>query len=482
MKILLINPSKQHQVWAGVPDIFNSKDIYLFPPLGILYLASGVQAFAPGHEVRVLDCVADTYSYPQLQEHIRQLKPEVVGVMAVTHNLVDVKYTVQAARAALPQCHIIVGGPHCWVYPESVIAWDEVDAVLEGEGEHALGEWLNALEAGTGLDKVPGWRFKHKGEVVVNPKRESWHDLDALPFPARSLLRDKPYFTPAMRSRRATTLITSRGCPYRCVFCSTHKEFRSRSAANIVDELEACQQELGIEEVHFIDDTFNINSQRVIEVAQEILRRKLKLQWGFKGSCSSVTPEMLDIAREAGCTKIHYGVETHTPEGLKALNKRASMEQIKAAFALTRQAKIRAIAYLMLGCPHEHSREEVLGARSFIRELDPDYVVEAIFSPYPDAPIFAEGVKLGLWPADCWEKFMRDPTPDYQLPTVWNQYLSKEEILELLKELHRSFYFSPKVIWRTFSSIQTPTELKRIILGGLSLLRMEFLRPQARRI
>jgi radical SAM superfamily enzyme YgiQ (UPF0313 family) len=385
-------------------------------------------------------------------------------------------------KRTCPETHVIIGGPHTRAFPEEAIALSHVDAICRGDGEETLVEWLEALESRSSLDTVKGISFKRGKEVIVNPDRELIHDLDTLPFPDREGIELHRYYTPGMKKKVTTTVISSRGCPYRCSFCSVPKGYRSRTPQGITDELEECVKRHGIEEIHFIDDLFNISAERVMEICTEIINRKIKICWGFKGSCAHTTLEMLKAAKEAGCVKAHYGVETFTEEGLKSINKNTTLEQIFQVFRWTREAGIKAVAYMIIGCPHEKSSEEILKVRDFIRKLDPDFVVYSLYTPYPDAPIFSKGVELGLWSKDVWRSFMRNPVEEYDLPTVWNQYLSKEELLKLFKIVHRDFYYDPKVILRTLGSVESAVDLVRLARGGLQLLRLELLGAKGRRI
>lgn len=475
MKVLLVKPPKLNQVWVGIPDIFNAKDIYLYPPLCLMTLSGYLKPNYPQHQIELLDTVADGLSYTAAGARIGEINPGIIGIRALTHNLVDVVETIREARKACPKAHITLGGPHLRVYPDQAIGLPEVDSVVLGDGEVTIGELANALEEGKDLETVAGIYFKKDGQVIKNEPREPIHDLNTLPFPDRKALIDKPYFTPAMRKTKCTTLISSRGCPNRCSYCSTHKLYRNRTALNIVDEVEDCVSNLGIEEILFLDDTFNIENEKVMDVCREILKRKLKLEWGFKGACKNVTPELLGLAREAGCTKIHYGVETWSNEGLKAINKSVTIDEIMQAFKWTRKAGIRSIAFMMMACPFEKTKQDVLKAKDFIRKLDPDYVVYSAFSPYPDVPVFKEGVELGLWREDCWDEFLRNPKPGYDLPTFWNQYFTADDLIELFKELNRGFYYNPRTVMRSISNLRSMAELQRLVRGGLTLLKMEMM-------
>ncbi|MCE1247898.1 MAG: B12-binding domain-containing radical SAM protein [Firmicutes bacterium] len=479
MKVALINPPKIHQVWAGVPDIFNGKDIYLFPPLGIMYLSSAIKHFTK-HQVLLFDAQPFDMDAVQVADAAAAENPDVVGITVQTHNLVDVHTVIKRLRDKLPKVHIIIGGPHCWTFPEKAILIPGVDAILRGDGERAICEWLDALESNSGKEKVAGIYYKdEKGEIHQNEIRHVEKHLDELPFPDRDSLPRERYYTPGMKSSKTTTLITSRGCPYQCNFCNTYQRYSVRSAKSIVDEMEHCRDKYGIEEIHFIDDLFNRTSERVIEIANEMMSRNLKMRWGFKATCRQTTPEMLKIAKEAGCTKIHYGVETGTDEGLKSLNKSLTVEEIKKVFKMTKEADITSVAYMMIGIPHEKNRRDIMKTIRFINELDPDYVVYALLSPYPDTPLFQTGAELGLYEKDCWDKFIDNPEANYNLPTVWEEHMKKDELIKLFKKAHRDFYFNPSKVIRTLVKISTPSEFKRIFRGGMSLLKMELINGRA---
>lgn len=481
MKVLLVNPPKRRQVWAGVPDIFNDRHAYLFPPLGILYLSSYLKKHAR-HEVQVLDCLPEDLDEAGIAERIRRFEPDFVGLLCLSHNLVNVLMVARLAKRLDPRTHVMLGGPHPSAFPEEALSLAPVDSIVRGDGEATLVEWLEALANGSGFDQVPGVSYKERGEIRNNPDRALNRDLDSLPFPDREGIDLRSYFTPGMKKATTTTLVSSRGCPYHCEFCSVPRGYRARSAANIVDELQECRDRHGIQEVHFIDDLFNLNSKRVIQFSEELVSRKLDLCWGFKGSVANTTPEMLAAARGAGCVRAHYGVETFTDEGLKSLGKNTTVEEIFQVFRWTREAGIKAVAYMIIGCPHEKSREEILKVRDFIRRLAPDFVMYSLYTPYPDAPIFEKGVQMGLWDKDVWRRFMRDPVEDYDLPTAWTQHLSKDELLDLFKIVYRDFYYDPRIVLRTLRSVESLVDLKRLAKGGWQLLRMELLRPHARRI
>tara|TARA_B100000530_G_scaffold306019_1_gene229818 strand:- start:460 stop:1203 length:744 start_codon:yes stop_codon:yes gene_type:complete len=237
---------------------------------------------------------------------------------------------------------------------------------------------------------------------------------------------------------------------------------------------------LGITETHFIDDLFTPNSQWVLKFCDGIERRGLKFNWGYKTTIAGTTREQIRRCRETGCTKIHFGVESANNEGLDAWGKHCDTDDVHRVFKWCREEGVRSVAYIMLAGPHERSLQEACGNLDEMIKLDADFAVFAVFSPYPGTDSFAEGAKLGLYAADCWDRMMKDPLCGVEVPVCWEEHLSKAEILELLKIAHRRFYMRPKFIARQALGLSTGSELKRLAQGALSLLKLELLDSKSR--
>ena len=477
MKIVLIRPPEINRVWVGIPEFFNT-GIFLFPPLGIMQLKAYIEKYTQ-NEVIIYDSLIHKADYEKIARFIKHVAPQVVGISTFTHSLVDVVETARAIKRVNPLIHVVLGGPHTYTFTdksEHLLDLGCIDSIILGDGEETFKTMLEALDKKGGFEEITGIIYKDtRGNAIRKGGPVFIHNLDDLPFPLRDIYGVKYYYTPATEGSLMTTMITSRGCPNRCAFCNTYKDYRSRSVKNIVDEIEECAK-LGIREIFFVDDTFNISFKRVIDISKEILKRNLKVKWGFKARCDQVSPEMLLLAKKAGCTKIHYGVETGSNEGLKGLNKSMTIEQIEQAFKLTKRAGIRTIAFFMLGCPCETKKEDVLTTINFAKRLDADYAVFAIFSPYPDTASYLEGVKLGIFKSDQWEMFIKNPGRNYVLPTYWEESFSKKELFGLLKKAHRKFYLRPKILFENLFGFHSIAELWRTIKGGLALLKLEFLR------
>ncbi len=485
MKVLLINAPRINSIWCGVPDIFNGKDQHLFPPLGIMYLSAFLKE-RTDHEVGILDPNAETMGLSSIERRIREYAPDVVGITAMTHNLIDVHQCARIAKQVSPDIHVTVGGPHAISFPDEAIRLEFVDSiVVDRDAEVTFAEWVDALAGRRPRHDVAGVYFHDSdGTVVRNPARPILKDLSHLPFPDRSGVDLRQYYTPGMTGLVATTMATTRGCPQGCKFCLSTSAFSTRTAEDVVNEMEHCLG-MGIQEVQFVDDIFNAPASRVLAISDEILRRGIKMAWGYKATVHATTYESLERARQAGCTKGHFGVETGTEEGLAALGKTfVKLEHVRQVFKWCRELDLTSCAYIMIGTPVERSREDILRTIDFINELDPDYVVYAITSPYPHTPLWKEGAQLGLWDEGVWSDFMRNPTPELaaRIPTVWTQHMSKDELLRIFKEVNRRFYFSPRKIARTLARVSNVNEVKRIAQGGWAIARLQLMNAAGRRI
>ena len=315
MRILLINPPRNNELLGNNPAIIDDERGHN-PPLGLLYLAAYLERFTD-HQVEVLDAQVEEADYDTVREEIDRRKPDVAGITAMTFTLIDVLQTARLVKALDPSTQVVVGGPHVHLYPEETLAFPEVDYLVLGEGEVPFAQLLERIGDPKALAQVGGIAFKHDNHMTVTGIRDLEPDLDGLPFPARHLTPYKKYSSVIAKRSPITTMFTSRGCPYKCIFCDRPhlgKQFRARSARNIVNEIEDCER-LGIREFLIYDDTFTIQRQRVIDICDEIIRRKLEIGWDIRARVNTVDREMLHRLREANCERIHYGVESGTERG-----------------------------------------------------------------------------------------------------------------------------------------------------------------------
>jgi anaerobic magnesium-protoporphyrin IX monomethyl ester cyclase len=304
MKVLLVNPPRYNELIGNNPEIIEEERGHN-PPLGLLYLAGYLEKYSD-HEVAVLDAQAEELTYEQLEQSLAQKQADVVGIEAMTFTLIDVIKTVQLVKKVSPETKVVLGGPHVHIYPEETINLPGVDFLVLGEGERSFHYLLDHIHKPDQLKEMRGFVFKENGKVINTGISDSIYDLDSLPFPARHLTDITRYSSLLAKRDIVTTMFTSRGCPYRCTFCDRPfspvigREFRYRSAKNIVDEMEACTH-MGIYEFLIYDDTFSVRKDRVMDMCEEILRRKLKVGWDVRAHVNTVTPDLLKAMKKAGC-------------------------------------------------------------------------------------------------------------------------------------------------------------------------------------
>jgi anaerobic magnesium-protoporphyrin IX monomethyl ester cyclase len=471
MRVLLINPPREHELLGNNPAIID-EERGCNPPLGLLYVAGYLRRHR-NCEVEVLDAQVEDLTYPALREQISLRRPDVVGITAMTFTLIDVIETARLVKDVNPSAVVVLGGPHVHLFPDETLALPEVDYLVLGEGEVAFADLLDRLGDPRGLAQVAGIAFRANGAIVKTASRPLQDDLDALPFPARELTPYTKYTSVIARRAPITTMFTSRGCPYQCIFCDRPhlgKRFRARSATNVVDEMEQCVA-LGIREFLVYDDTFTIQRQRVLDVCAEIIRRKLDIGWDVRARVNTVDEEMLRKMRQAHCERIHYGVEAGTDRVLKVLQKGITLEQAEQAFRWSKQAGISTLAYFMVGAPTE-TREDILQTIEFAKRLAPDFVHVTIVTPFPGTQLYRMGLQQGILSHDFWQEFARNPRPDFY-PEYWEEKLSRAELQELVTTAYKSFYERPGYIVRRLLQVRSAGELMRKARAGVKVFLMK---------
>lgn len=470
MKVLLINPPSVNELIGNNPPIIEEERGYN-PPLGLLYLAAHLEKFS-SHEVAVIDSQVEALSWPALKERIAACGPDVVGITAMTFTLIDVLETARLVKEIDEKIPVVLGGPHAHLYPAETLGLPHVDYLVLGEGEIPFHHLIENLGHKGKLEEIHGLAFERNGKVINTGVRGFREDLDEIPFPARHLTPYWKYSSLLAKREPITTMFTSRGCPYRCIFCDRPhlgKRFRARSAKNVVDEMEECVN-LGIREFLIYDDTFTVRRKRALDICDEILRRKLDIGWDVRTRVDNVDKEMLKKIRRAGCERIHYGVEAGTDHVLKALRKDITIDQAREAFRLSREAGIETLAYFIIGSPTE-TRVEIAQTMKLARELAPDYVHITIMTPFPGTPLYFLGMQQGIIAGDPWRDFAANPKADFQ-PPYWEENFTRQELLDLLDRAYRDFYLRPGYALRRLLKTCSWGEFVRHAKAGWKVLRL----------
>lgn len=367
------------------------------PPLSLSYLAGVL--LPRGIEVEILDLLTSRPSAAKIRRKLEQYQPHVVGTTCAT-------MTFPAAARLLKVCKefdhgitTVIGGPHVsFATNDTFCRAPWIDVVVMGEGDTTVVELMSALEQGVDLGQVRGIAFHQDGRVVETAPRPLVQQLDDLPFPARHLLPLSKY-----RALGAScSVISSRGCPYGCIFCSAPKMFgkkvRFRRPQRVVDEMEFIQENFGFEKINIVDDTFTLSHRHTRELCREMIRRNLSIEWNAYSRVDTLNAELLDLMRQAGCTFLVFGIESGSQEVLDTSKKGISLDKVRAAAKLTSAAGIGSFASFILGLPGE-TAESANRTLSFARELFEGYGIQYGFhflAPFPGTEVFEEAEKFGI--------------------------------------------------------------------------------------
>ncbi len=357
-----------------------------FPHAGIGYLAAVlVENQVP---VRVLD-MALGYSQAVLLSALKSWKPTLVGITCTSYGFRQV-YELIAQVKGQGDYKVVIGGPHPSAIGPQTMAETMTDFAVRGEGEFTLLELCQALDSGTSeYGSIKGLIYRCGDEVVENSPRPFNLDLDSLPFPAYELFELEKYFG---YKDRCLPVVTSRGCPYQCVFCSIQtsmgRRFRARSAQNVVAELEHWYNR-GWRAFDFQDDNFTQDMERAKEICDLIVAKGLKITWTVKNGvrANRLDQELVEKMRRAGCVQISLGVESGNPQVLKDIKKGLKLEQVRQALTWTKAAGIKTVGFFMVGHPTE-TMESFLDTVRFARSLPFDQVDFTNTVPYPGTPLF----------------------------------------------------------------------------------------------
>jgi len=353
------------------------RSVFRFPPLGISYIAASLQE--AGYDVRLLDCTF--LERGEALQAALAAKADVVGVYCMATMMEEALWFASSLR---DHCQLLVtGGPFPTCDPARFLA--HFDVVVLGEGEEAMVELLRAHDADMDLGSVRGIAFRDErvglkpGEVNLHftEQRPLAKDLDCIPLPARDLLPNTSYirYGKEKYGYSVTTIMSTRGCPFRCEFCSNvihGGAYRERSTLNVMTEIEEVLA-LGYDRISFADDVFTLNRRRVSQLCREIGRRGLRFQWECLGRVDALDYPMALEMKHAGCTRIYFGIESGSNRILKLMNKQITTQQARDAVEAAHRAGIQAGAFFILFYPGD-TDDTVIETLRFAGSLPLDYL------------------------------------------------------------------------------------------------------------
>jgi len=476
-KILLIQPPA-----FALKD---KSDMNPNAPLGIAYIGSVLEA--AGYEVMILDAFVEGLENEipvdnervligltpaEIAQRIRDYSPDVVGVSSLfTIQRRNSHKVCEVAKSVSQNIIVVMGGPHPTAEPEMVLEDRNVDYVVLGEGEETMPELLNRLNAKKDISDIDGLCLRCNGKVVVNKKNRFIEDLDSIPFPARHLLPMEKYFRfkkshGVNRLSPYASIVTSRGCPFGCTFCSTHtvwgRRYRFRSARNVLEEIKYLVKNYGIKELLFEDDNLTLNGNRALEIFQGMIDENLGLIWRTPNgvAVSTLDNKLLDKMKESGCYQLGFAIESGNQRVLdNIIKKPLNLDEIPKLVRHSHRIGIDVILFLVVGMPGE-TIEDMKETFRFSRRLgiyDNQHI--SIATPYPGSELYRI----------CKERNLFAKEFNYDRLSIRNANIETEEwspddILRLVERERRKNYllcsFRNPVL---FAKALVPPGIKKIL-------------------
>ncbi len=417
MKILLVRYHDKDNINSReIKNVVGSMGIW--PPLGLLYLATMLKEH--GYSVEILDVIERGLDSAGARQAILESGADLIGITATTP---AIRGVLEAARFAKEAgAMVVIGGPHLEIFPDETLSFAEVDFAVQGDGEIPLLRLAEALSTPwPDFSRVPGLVYKQNGTVFKNGVYVE-KDLDSIPFPDWNLVRLRSY-SRADALIPLATMISGRGCPYRCGFCYrgvSGMVTRFRNPVSVVEEMEYLQKNWGVREIVFCNDTLTMRRDDIMAICDEILRRNMRIFWQGATRVDTVDPAMLKAMKGSGCKQLKFGIESGSSEILELMQKGISKEQARNAFLWCKKEKIRIGAYFIIGYAKENERT-IQETIDFARELGPDFVMFYAGIPLPGTDFYKLAVEAKKVAPDYWRDYVlgkRNDKITYLIPDM----------------------------------------------------------------
>jgi anaerobic magnesium-protoporphyrin IX monomethyl ester cyclase len=435
MKFSFVNPTPSSESMYMVPTAW--------PPLGILYCAGVLMN--EGVEVSILDQPAKGFSLDQTVSWVKKEDPDILGFSVLLSAAKEAPKIAELVKADNPNIIIVFGNYHATFNAERILKkYPFVDVVARGEGEYISLELARCLEKKENLNEVRGITFRKADKIISTPDRPLIKKVDELPFPDRNLTGAQytsTIFGVRVNTKKFTTLVSSRGCPFKCSFCGIRKfargMWRPRSVENVIEELEFLQSE-GYEQFLFADDNFTLNAKRVSKLCRRMRKAEMDIEWFCDSRVDHVSYDMFREMVKTGCRCLFFGIESGNQRILDYYKKGITPEQTERAVRKARKAGVDIIVgSFIVGAPDE-TRREIVNTLQFANKLDIDVPDVNILGAHTGTDIWNELVAKGLIDEEkYWETEVCIPR-DLSTPVPY------EEVRSLVYKYFKAFYLNPK--------------------------------------
>lgn len=433
-------------------------------PLGLAYLAPFLEK--DNHQVRIIDSATLGYKMEDVKNQIEKFNPQLVGVTATTSSIYDAYDVAKLAKSLDHKIRVVAGGPHVtFTAPQTLEECPFIDMVVRGEGEETFRELVNSLESYPGkiafLRKIKGITFRDDGRILETENRPFIKNLDELPFPAYHLLPMDSY---RLEHKRFAGIMSSRGCPFSCIFCSSSQFFgriwRARVPENVIEEIKLLKDKYGVKEVEFLDDTFTLNNKRAEKICDLLIKENLGISWSCSSRVDTISQSLIKKLKKAGCHTIYLGIESGSQEILNIISKGITLTQAEKAINLIKRVNLNTFATFIIGIPGE-TVKTIKKTVDFAKKLSPTFAQFTICTPYPGTKLFQMAKEKGWLLTRDWSNYtivdqvMRIPGA---VATTLNRWLLRAYL---------SFYLRPRFIFEQLKRKDLFFFIIRKVLRGI---------------
>jgi len=472
-KVLLISPGLSTKKQAGgLKDIAN-----VLPTLGIGYIASVLEK--DGFDVSILDCIGEPLTLEEIINKAHCIKPDLIGITA-TILTINAAYEIgQRLKEDSSSIPLVIGGPQFCSSPRETLDKDIFDIGVLGEGEETFLEIAQAVRNGNfSPERIQGIVYKKDGKIVEGNPRSYILDLDTIPYPARHLYPPLSVYKPvpaSYKKKPVGLMITSRGCPYQCIFCDRAvfgNRFRAHSPKYVVDEMELLMKNFGAKEIRFMDDTFTMDTKRAYAICERILKRGIKVPWTCLTRVDRVDYDLLKTMKKAGCWQVIYGIESGDDEMLKRIKKGVTVAENEKAVKMAKKAGLNVRATFVFGMPGETSNS-IRKTVNFAKKSKLDVVNFFTVILYPGNELYKIAKSEGKVIHSNYEHYTSlidaEETKLHYLP----EGMEERELKNSIVQAYRDYYFRPSFIMRQAFSIRSVYDINRYWQAFKSLVSLK---------
>jgi len=470
VKVLVTNPPWPGPGYGARSDVrwpHKRSDKFIEYPIYLAYVVAILEK--AGMEVEFIDAVVEEMSIPDFAEAAAKINPHMVVIECSTPSIEYDLSTAKGLKEKMSDVFVVLVGSHPTFFHREIMKENpQIDAICRGEFDLTVKDLAVALSNGDKLDEIRGITYRNREGVQVNQDRPLIKNLDELPFPARHIVKGDHYRQGTFTGKNCTTVVSSRGCPYRCTYCLWPRtlygsRFRARSAENVVAEIEQVVRDYHIDEIYFDDDSLALNRARILRICQLINQKDIRIKWIPQCRVDSMDEEVLGDMKKAGCRYIRFGVESGSQKMLDIMKKKTTLSQIRRAFELCRKVGIKTQAFFLFGVPGE-TLQTIAETIEFAKKLRPDSAQFAVVIPHPGTDLYEICQREGWLKYSTWEDFSACNS------LIETPELSRKDVEKARIRAYREFYFRPGYALRIALKIRSWNDFKAVLKSARSVV------------